>query len=641
MSDLEDLAKKLSGKKEGEKQSSSLFAARERKIRWRRLSPFGKKGIDNEADDQISSFWRAPAFRPSSLETVKQEKIMRLSAMFLWAFIIAVILFIIAGGLFFFLAGGGIIGGRDVTFSLSGPSEAASGSEATWQVTVRNNNARAIEGAELVFTFPDGERTRERLGRIESRAEETLEIRRAVFGETNEEIVLKAVLEYRPEGSSAFFAKEETASLIISRSLIGIAFEAPREVRGGQSTAFVIKIISNADAMMRDLSLGIEYPEDFLFEDAVPAPIEGEERWRLGDLSPQEERTITVRGMVKQGIIPQKTFRMKVGVFNPEEEAWRLIAQETGRITVQSSLLSIATAIETQKAGVVFPGESMTVTLSWKNNLPVTVENVIIEAMPEGDSFEKGSLRVDDATYDEIRNAIRWDVSKRPDLAVIPAGGEGRASFSLRVNKMLPVRTLEDRNFVARVAGRISPDTIPEGYQKADLENSSSAEVKVASELALAQQGYFYHASLAGSGPLPPEVGKETTYTIVWSLKNVSNALEDVTVKAFLPSYMRWKGTVSPGSAAVTYTESRSEITWRMGSVAAGAGFSRPAQEVAFQVGFIPTSFHKGENAELISQAAAQGTDVFASVFLSSTARAVTSAIPDDTKLTSDQRNVK
>jgi hypothetical protein len=136
-------------------------------------------------------------------------------------------------------------------------------------------------------------------------------------------------------------------------------------------------------------------------------------------------------------------------------------------------------------------------------------------------------------------------------------------------------------------------------------------------------------------------VGQETVYTIVWSLKNSSNALEDVTVKAFLPSYARWKGAVLPGSASVSYTESRSEITWRAGAAAAGTGFSRPAQEVAFQIGFIPTSFHKGGDAELISQATAQGTDVFAGVFLSSAARAVTSAIPDDTKLTIEQRKVK
>lgn len=635
MSDLEDLAKKLSEKEE-------VYPARERKIGWRRLSSFiRKKGFDTETDEHISSFWRATSPRPSSLGGVKQEKTMRLGTTFLWAFIIAIILFVIAGGLFFFLAGGGIIGGRNVTFSLSGPSQAASGSEMVWRVTVHNDNAQAIEGAELVVTFPDGERAREHLGKIEAGAEEVREIRRVVFGSTGQEIVLKAVLEYRPQGSSAFFAKEETASLAITSSLIGIAFDAPREIRGDQSTALTIKITSSADTITRDLSFGIEYPEDFLFEEALPAPIDGRQRWRLGDLNPHEERTIAIRGTMKQGITPQKTFRMKVGVFNAEGETWRLVAQEAGTIMVRSSLLSMATAIETQKAGVVFPGESVTVTLSWKNNLPVAVENVIIEATPEGEAFEKGSLRVNDATYDEARNAIRWDASKRPDLALVSPGGEGRASFSLRVSKTLPVRTLEDRNFIARVIGRIFPDTIPEGYQKEDLASNSSAEVKVASELALAQQGYFFHTTLAGSGPLPPEVGKETIYTMVWSLKNSSNALEEVTVKAFLPSYARWKGVVSPGGTSVAYAESRSEISWRIGAVPAGTGFSRPAKEVAFQIGFVPTSFHKGGDAELISEADAQGSDVFAGVFLSSTARAVTSAIPDDAKLTIDQRKVK
>lgn len=634
MPDLEELAKKLSEKEE-------VYPARKEKIRWRRFSSFGKKGLDKETDEQISSFWRAPAPRPSSSQTVKQEKTMRLGSTFLWAFFIAIVLFIIIGGLFFFLAGGGIIGGRDVAFTLGGPSQAASGSEVVWQIMIRNDNAKAIEGAELVATFPDGERLRERLGRIEAGKEETLEVRRVVFGAAHEEIILKAVLEYRPEGSSAFFAKEETASLLITSSLIGVIFEAPREVRADQLSAFVYKVISSADTVIHDLSFGVEYPDDFLFEDAVPAPADGNTRWRLGDLNPHEERIITIRGALKQGITPQKTFRAKAGVFNLENETWRLIAGDTSTVEVKSSLLGIVPVIKTQKAGTAFLDESVVVTLSWKNNLPITVENVIIEAMPEGEAFEKGSLRANDATYDETRNVIRWDASNRPDLSAISPGGEGRASFTMRIGKTLPVRTLEDRNFVARVTGHIYADTVPEGYARENLANTSSAEVKVASELTLSQQGYFFHPTLAGSGSLPPEVGQETVYTVVWSLKNVSNALEDVTVKAFLPSYARWKGVVSPESAAVSYAESRSEITWRVGSVAAGTGFSRPAQTVAFQIGFIPTSFHKEGDAELISRAEAQGSDIFAGVLLSSTARAVTSAIPDDTKLTIEQRKVK
>lgn len=634
MPDLEELAKKLSEKEE-------VYPARKEKIRWRRFSPLSKKGLAKETDEQITSFWRAPAPQTFPPETVKQEKTMRLRTTFLWAFFIAIVLFVIAGGLFFFLAGGGIIGGRDVEFSLRGPSQAASGSEVAWQIMIRNDNAQAIEGAEVVATFPDGERVRERIGKIEAGKEETLDVRRVVFGAADEEITLKAVLEYRPEGSSAFFAKEETISLRITSSLIGIGFEAPREVRADQSSTLVYKVISDADAVIRDLSFGIEYPADFVFENAVPAPVDGTTRWRLGDLTPHEERVITIQGAFKQGITPQKTFRTQVGIFNQEDETWRLIAKDSSAVEVKSSLLAIAPAIQTQKSGVAFLDEQLVITLSWKNNLPVAVENVVIEAVPESEAFEKGSLRANDATYDEARNVIRWDASKRPDLSVIAPGEEGRASFSLRIAKTLSVRTLEDRNFVARVTGRIYADTVPEGYAREDLTNTAFAEVKVASELTLSQQGYFFHPALAGSGPLPPEVGQETVYTIVWSLKNISNALEEVTVKAFLPSYARWKGIVSPGNASVSYTESRSEITWRAGSVAAGTGFSRPAQAVAFQVGFIPTSFHKEGDAELISRAEAQGSDIFVGIFLSSTARAITSSIPDDVKLTSDQRKVK
>jgi hypothetical protein len=631
MSDLEDLAKKLSH----EKDESELYPARREKIKRRML--------DTEPDESLSSFWRSPApsYAPTVAKARQQEKTMRLRTIFLWTLVIATVLFVIVGGVFFFIAGGGVIGGRDVTFTLEGPSETASGSEAVWHVSIRNENQKAIEGAELVITFPDGERTREQIGTIAPGAEETLEVRRIVFGNEGDEVTIKTVLEYRPQGSSAFFAKEDTASLTIVSSLVGVALEAPREVQAEGSVALAVRVTSNTDTILHDLSLEVEYPEDFLFENAVPAAVEGIKRWRLGDMQPQEVRVIAISGILKQGVTPQKTFRMKVGIFDGEEDRWQVVAQAAATVTVRSSLLALDVRMETQKEGVALPGESFLMSLRWKNNLPVAVENVVIEATPTGEAFDKGSLRLTDATYDETTNTIRWNASTVAALAVVAPGSEGEVSFRMRVHDIVPARTLEDRNFVARVEGRVRAETIPEGYASSDLTSESAAEVKIASKLLLSQKAYFYYEPLPNSGPLPPEVGKETTYTVLWSLQNVSNALEEVTVRAFLPSYARWKGVVSPGSASINYNASRSEITWHVGALSAGVGYTRPALEAAFQIGFLPTSFHQGGEAELISVAEAQGADVFAGIPLSATALARTSAIPDDAKATSVQRKVK
>jgi hypothetical protein len=84
-----------------------------------------------------------------------------------------------------------------------------------------------------------------------------------------------------------------------------------------------------------------------------------------------------------------------------------------------------------------------------------------------------------------------------------------------------------------------------------------------------------------------------------------------VTVRSSLPAHAQWVGSVSPSTENVTYNELTNTIEWKVPRIEAGAGVTKPAKEVAFQVGIIPSTSQIGNPIEIISNYYLKGTDEF------------------------------
>ena len=106
-----------------------------------------------------------------------------------------------------------------------------------------------------------------------------------------------------------------------------------------------------------------------------------------------------------------------------------------------------------------------------------------------------------------------------------------------------------------------------------------------------------YSGALKNSGEVPPKVGKETTYTIVWSLANNANDLADAKITASLPPYASKENLISPEGEDLRFDEKNATLVWNVGEVPAGTGMIMPAKEISFQVSFSPSLAQVGRNA--------------------------------------------
>ena len=146
------------------------------------------------------------------------------------------------------------------------------------------------------------------------------------------------------------------------------------------------------------------------------------------------------------------------------------------------------------------------------------------------------------------------------------------------------------------------------GYELKELKNSDSAIIKIISDVGFAAKALF------SSGPIPPKVEQETTYTVVWGLSNSSNTISKGIVRSSLPGWVKFAGSVSPANENFAYNSSTREITWNVGNIPRGTGITTGSREVSFRIILAPSLSQLGTAPTIINEAVLTGHDDFANV---------------------------
>ncbi len=560
----------------------------------------------------------------------------------------------LAVALFVFFGGRNIVSSSQVAFEVHGPSSVDGGQELSLEISIRNDNAAALQLADLLLEYPEGTRSaedvnvplprhRESIGTILPGQEIKKTVRAVLFGESGSTHTIAIELEYRVEGSNAIFVKDTAYEITIGTSPVSITVDSVEELTSGQDTVISVTVASNATAPIEAAMLRLEYPFGFTFTTATPQPSYGNSVFALGTLQPRDKRIVKITGRLEGQDNEERIFRFSAGTANPKDvrTLGTAFLTTTESIVLKRPFIGITLALngESGKTTVAEGGETVRGDITWTNNLPNQIQEVAIEAKLTGSALDKRSVSVSRGFYRSADSTIVWDKTSDPSLMSVAAGAQGVVSFtfaplsvgsggsSLRNPKMI----LE----VSVKGQRLGEDNVPE-----EVSSFVSREVVVASDLVLSAKALHSTGPFSNTGPLPPKVEQQTTYTIVWSLANGSNALSNVKVSAALPPYMQWSGRVSPGSERITFSEVGGTIVWDVGDLKAGVGFGSPAREAAFQVVLVPSTSQINQIPNLIGPAQAVGDDRFTSTKVEDSAPSLSTRLDNDPSFKNGQETV-
>lgn len=521
-----------------------------------------------------------------------------------------------------------------VNLSISGPERISSGEDVIYMVKYKNNTKVSLDAAQLTFYWPDNSLPDKgnlveqvSLGIIASGEEKEVEFRGKIIGQKNSREETKVSLSYQPAKVSsrlenvAIFQTE-----IISVPLI-LTFDLPERTIGGQQITVALNYLNDGDSPFDNLTIKIEYPEGFKVSSAFPQPQEN--IWQIGTLESKQEGKILVTGTIGGQRGDSKVFRAYLGVVKDKDFVAYAEAVKSSQISLP--ILSLEQTVNNSTDCLVNAGDILEYKIKYQNNSSLAIPAVKITAKLNSSALDLTTLNLrEKGNFDSNVNLITWDQTNYPDLAMLSPGKSGEITFAVKVKDNLPIKNFSDKNFTITSIARSDSGNLPLALINQQVSDTVEMTTKINSKLTIDAKGYFQDSLLPNSGPLPPAVGKTTTYTIYWQITNSSNDIDNVEASAALPSYVEWVNQFKPTSSNFKYDSLNRKITWEIGKLPSGTGILTPAKYVAFQIALTPSTTQIDQVAELIKQSSLSGKDSFTGTDLKITDASLISDLQDD-----------
>ncbi len=498
------------------------------------------------------------------------------------------------------------------------------------QVVIGNNNTTQIELADVVIEYPtntgDIQRMRRSVGTVAARQQIISDFDLTLFGEEGTVVPLTVTLEYRIPDSNAILTKQTTYEVTLRSTPVVLSVVGPQSTLPNQEVTMNYTVVSNSATVVENVLLTAEYPVGFTFIKSEPIAMFSNNVWVLGDLEPGASRTISVTGIVHGNEGDTIAFRGAVGRQDPRDEkrvgtAFATIAQP---LTLEASFLRVTMTPSGLVNGILAPTGTLNITITWQNPLQVRITDPSIEVVLGG-AYNPATISAQRGFYNSNTHSIVWNKDGDQNLAVLDPGESGQFSFSVQ-----PIVGNVQSGANPSITAKTNIKGVVEGGTVQSAQSVNELTVKIASDLRLLGEVQHFIGAFANTGPMPPKVGQATTYTIVLTVTNSSNAVTDARVVTTLPDYVTWSNAIWPQQAPVVYNPVTREVTWTVGSLEPGVGYTKPSVQIAFKVGITPSASQIGDAPNLTNDITLFGKDGFTGADLQSVRRALSTRLLND-----------
>ncbi len=544
-----------------------------------------------------------------------------------WLLVLAMIFFIgaVAFFIYFFALGGGSSGASssNIDIIITGPSSIAGGEVTELQIAITNKNSVPLSLATLTVNYPSGTRSPSDfttpqlsypidLGTIQPGETKEGTVKAVLSGTEGEQSDVKAELDYHLGNSNSIFTASSDYGFTFSSSPLSIAVTGDSEAISGQPLTIAVTVASNATEPTSDVLLNATFPFGFQMTSSVPNAV-APGLWKLGTLNPGQKQTVTLTGVLTGNTGDTRVFNFTTGTRTSAASSSIDVPLGASPYSVSISQpfmgLTINVNNSSSTPAVITPSQKVTVTINYKNNLSTSITNAVIVAKLSGFEIDGSTLASPDGFYRSNDNTVLWNnTTTNGGLALLAPGATGQLTFSFTAPASDVLKNVSNPTIgisVNAAGNRVDQTGVPQ-----NLQSAATDKIAIASNVALTANGLYYSSPYGSVGPLPPQAGTETTYAMVLTVTNTTNQIDNAVVTATLPPYVRSTGKQSPSSENLKFNLDTGTVTWSLGTVAPNVGTNgiQPRQ-VAFEVGFTPSTSQIGRIPVLLQNIQLTGTD--------------------------------
>jgi hypothetical protein len=551
-------------------------------------------------------------------------------------FITSIIFFVGALGFAFykFSSNDVSVSSDKINIEVIGNAFTKGGDDLPLQIEIINNNNANLELANLIVEYPKGASDnttdvvrlpRDSVGTIKPGESVVRNIKVKLFGEEKSVRNIKISLEYHPEGSNAIFTKDKYYPVTISLAPLSLNIDSPTNTTSNQPILFKITAALNTSLPDENPIIQVTYPNNFVFDSAVPAPSLGNSIWDISSLTTTNPITIEVRGRLIGQDGEEQVFHAYAGTTSGtnQSEVNVIYSSILQKISITKPFLEATILVNGQdkKEYSVSGGQNVTASISWINNLTTRITDGQIIVNLSGNVYDKNTINAYNGFFDSINNQIIWDKNSVSQLSEINPGEKGSVSFEFKPSSLIGLSSIKNPQVSIKVSIRGREPLLGSNYN--DINNFSEKIVKVLSDFQIAT------SALYSSGSMPPKAETETKYVVNWTLSNSANTINQAQAHAVLPIYISWISLTPGESENVIYNDVTREVTWNIGSVSPNTGMNSN-REASFLLSLKPSLSQVGSVPQIMKEVYLSGIDSFSNTEIKNTRGAITTSLTND-----------
>lgn len=574
------------------------------------------------------------------------EKGKRLPLWKKWWIGVFVVLFILSGTTlagFFAFQPKKKFSGQNIKLEFEGPQTVSSGQSFSFTIDYQNNESVALKKSELTVSFPDGFTFEDatpspdnefknswNLRDITKNGRGKILIKGNIIGENDSPKIITAKLNFEPENFSSSFDATKDYRVRLNDSSLKLEMAFPSKIPPGQELSGKMTLHNTSDKPLKDIRLEAVFPTDLTIKQINPEPMDA--RWDISELTPDKPFEITVSGALSGVNGEFKEIKVKASMRNERNE-FILQTDTNSLISIISPNIVTSLMVNGKPDGVAVDwGDALELSLKIKNAGDETVRDAI------------GKITVDSTVVDwknikwtvpgKIqKNTLIWEKDKFPDLLELSPGAETTLSATLLIIQK-PPKNVSTNDLIITINGEMSSKNIVDLEGIEIKSDAAPIEVRVTTQVQLKPEARYTddEYQILGSGPVPPAVGKTTSYQIQWYLSNASNEVTNVRVSTYLPRNVFWNGREEVTSGVITFDPATREIAWSINRVPARSGLDLPGLLATFTISVTPKDSDIGNAVTLTEQTSLEALDNFTNQIIQKKFDVLTTDIPTDPK---------
>ena len=516
-------------------------------------------------------------------------------------FTVSALLLIFAGAFFFYsvTVSPTTVDSKKIVINLEASPFVEGGREEVLKVSLSNNNNISLLDTKIIFTYdkggtvtgePDVISVSKDIGEILPLATLKQEFPYTLFGSQNEKRPLSVRLDYKIKGSNAVFPKESGTEVTVSAPPLLVTVEGATSVVSGEQYDYTVIIKNGASTSSPPALFVLAAPTGFSLIKSTDTQIDKSFSWAIAPLSPGEEKRFTIQG-VFTGVTGEKA-TLKGSIGSRKEEAslsfGELFSYDVKVLEYIRPGLSSSLLLETDRgpSTTLRKGDKVTATIRHKNEGLSKVSYAEYSVrLPQ--TLDPRQIFVNQSGYYDVgTNSIIWSSDAYERLLALGAGQEGVLTFTFVVPNDFKDTSL--------------PFTITSKGMNASL--GKMVEIKkdfsylVSGTTAFSAYTAFLDEERPNTGPIPPRVDTETTYTAIMTVSTQTD-LQNASVVFSVPSlYVKYLDGIG-ASSTVSYDSKNKLVTWNIGTISK----ETPAT-VKIKLAVKPSLIHVGTSPNISSK---------------------------------------